>query len=333
MTDGQTVKTVTVTSALEERFGSDQIIKADTHGGAKTLLKMPYIIINMLKKANNIVIFPAQRGLKIIVPLLVFFNRFYHRRLHYCVIGGWLPELIWDKNSLIYFLKQFSGIYIETKSAKNTLNALGLQNVYVIPNCKELSIVPEHEMSRSFQHPMRVCTFSRVIKEKGIEDAIIAVADVNRKYGKEIYSLDIFGPVDSNQTEWFLELKKSFPNYVKYKGKVEYSQSVDILSGYDLLLFPTYYEGEGFAGTIIDSFFAGTPIVASDWRFNPEIIRDGETGILFPSKDTAALSRVLEDIYLKKFDLEAISCNEKKEAELYLPQNALQPMFDRLTGN
>ncbi|MBQ3953045.1 MAG: glycosyltransferase family 1 protein, partial [Ruminococcus sp.] len=107
MTDGQTVKTLTVAKALQERCGEDEVICADTHGGAKALPKLPFQVIKLLKKTNNVVILPAQRGVQVIVPLLAFFNRFFRRRLHYCVVGGWLPRLVADKKRLVRALKSF----------------------------------------------------------------------------------------------------------------------------------------------------------------------------------------------------------------------------------
>ena len=73
--------------------------------------------------------------------------------------------------------------------------------------------------------------------------------------------------MDSVQTEWFNELKSTFPSYIKYGGLVPFDKSVEVLKNYFALLFPTYYEGEGFAGTLLDAMAAGVPVVASDWRY------------------------------------------------------------------
>lgn len=60
--------------------------------------------------------------------------------------------------------------------------------------------IPESE-------PLPLCTFSRVMKEKGIEDAVNAVKSVNKYFGRVVYTLDIYGQVDSNQTGWFDNLR------------------------------------------------------------------------------------------------------------------------------
>ena len=98
------------------------------------------------------------------------------------------------------------------------------------------------------------------MREKGIEDAVNAVVSVNTDLGVQAFSLDIYGQVDGAQIEWFESLQKKFPSYIRYGGLVPYDKSVDVLKDYFALLFPTYYEGEGFAGTLIDAYSAGVPV-------------------------------------------------------------------------
>ena len=118
-------------------------------------------------------------------------------------------------------------------------------------------------------------------KEKGIEDAVRAVCEINSMHSDIFAELDIYGQIEDNQEEWLKKLQTLAPGYIKYKGMVPFSQSTKVLKEYDALLFPTYYEGEGFAGTIIDAFAAGLPVIASDWKYNSEIIKSGMTGVIF----------------------------------------------------
>lgn len=127
--------------------------------------------------------------------------------------------------------------------------------------------------------PLPLCTFSRVMKEKEIEDVVNAVKTVNEHFGRTVYTLDIYGQVDSAQTEWFNELKSIFPSYIKSGEPVPFDKSVEVLKNCFALLFPTYYEGEGFAGTLLDAVAAGVPVIASDWRYNPEIVNEMDTCI------------------------------------------------------
>ena len=87
--------------------------------------------------------------------------------------------------------------------------------------------------------PFKLCTFSRVMKEKGIEDAVNAVEEINKKYDETIFTLDIYGQIDTMQTEWFESLQSRFLKDVSYKGLVPFDKSTDVLKNYYALLFPT----------------------------------------------------------------------------------------------
>ncbi len=294
--NGQTVKTKIITEELQSRFGREQVLRIDTHGGWKTLVKAPFQTISALKNSKNILIFPAQNGLKIYAPLLSFFRHFFKgRKLHYVVIGGWLPQFLMKRNGLAKALKNFDGIYVETGTMKSALEARGFENVFVMPNCKKLTVLSENELVYPQGVPYKLCTFSRVMREKGIEDAVKTVTAVNQSFGRTVFSLDIYGQVDENQTEWFGALQRTFPDYIRYGGLIPFDKSVETLKEYFALLFPTYYEGEGFAGTLIDAYSAGVPVIASDWKYNTELVNEN-VGYVYKTRDNAALAELLSTV-------------------------------------
>ena len=294
--NGQTVKTKIITEELQRRLGRKQVLKIDTRGGWKTFLKAPFQSFYALKSSRNILIFPAQNGLRVYVPLLSFFRLFFkNRRLHYVVIGEWLPSFLTRRKSLTKVLKKFDGIYVETATMKDALETLDLKNVFIMPNCKKLNILKENELVYPQGVPYRLCTFSRVMREKGIEDAVDAVTKVNQSFGCTIFSLDIYGQVDENQTEWFETLRKNFPNYINYCGLISFDKSVETLKEYFALLFPTYYEGEGFAGTLIDAYSAGVPVIASDWKYNVELVNEN-VGYVYKTRDNVAFTELLNAV-------------------------------------
>ena len=67
------------------------------------------------------------------------------------------------------------------------------------------------------------------------------------------------------------------------------SETYSVLQKYDLLVFPTFYRGEGLPGAIVDAFISGVPVLASDWHCNSELIVDGETGYIFKVLSTSDL--------------------------------------------
>lgn len=328
--NGQTVKTKIITEELQNQLGQDQVLKFDTHGGWKTLLKAPFQVFRALKNSTNVLIFPAHNGLRVYAPLLSFVKQFFKKRkIHYVVIGGWLPQFLMQRKSLSKMLRKFDGIYVETNTMKSALEAQEFENVYVMPNCKKLTVLSENELVYPTGVPYKLCTFSRVMREKGIEDAVNAVVTVNTALGVQAFSLDIYGQVDGAQTEWFDSLRKEFPSYIRYGGLVPFDKSVDVLKDYFALLFPTYYEGEGFAGTLIDAYSAGVPVIASDWKYNAELV-DENVGCVYPTGDLLAFIDILKAAAINPT---LLLCKKRLcliEANKYKVDNAVRILLEQL---
>ena len=328
--NGQTVKTKVLANAAAGALGEEELLFLDTHGGKKALLKLPLLCFDRMRRCRNIVIMPAQNGLRIITPLLTVYNLFFRRQLHYVVIGGWLDSFLKNRGLLTWMLKQFHGIYVETGGMKAALEAMGFANVYVMPNCKDLVPLKKQELVLPEAEPYRLCTFSRVMKEKGIEEAVEAVKAVNARLGHSVYTLDIYGQVEPSQKAWFEQLVDSFPEEITYAGSVPFAESVGTLKKYFALLFPTYYQGEGFAGTLIDAFFAGVPVVASRWKYNEEIVTEGLVGTFVPPRDAEALAQRLLEIQTAPESWNAMKENCLLRAAEYAPETVSRVLLDRL---
>ncbi len=65
----------------------------------------------------------------------------------------------------------------------------------------------------------------------------------------------------------------------------------EILAGSDLLVLPSHWEGFGLV--LLEAMNAGLPVVGTRRGAIPEVIQDGETGLLVPPKDPEALATAL----------------------------------------
>ena len=329
--NGQTVKTKIITDELGKQLGNDEVIKIDTAGGKSTLLKAPFQSLKALKKAKNVIIFPAHNGLRVYAPLLSVFRKFFqNRKLHYVVIGGWLPEFLQKRKRLAKRLKRFDGIYVETNTMKNALEKQGFTNIFVMPNCKDLKILTPEELVYPNGETYKLCTFSRVMKEKGIEDAVKAVKEVNEEAGRTIYTLDIFGQVDAAQVQWFEDLKTTFPDYVNYRGVVDYDKSVDVLKNYFALLFPTRFYTEGIPGTIIDAYAAGVPVISAKWGSFSDVINEGITGFSYEFNNVTDLIRRLGYVANNANCITDLKLNCLEKSRYYLPCSIVKILIEKL---
>ena len=326
--NGQTIKTKMIADELEKHLGKESIIRIDTHGG---LISLPRIIVQLIKvfiQSEIVIMLPAHNGIKIFAPLFVAFGKILRKKILYVVIGGWLPKMTKQKKVLSYLLKKFDGIYVEIYSMKITLEKQGFKNIFVMPNFKNLQILTEKELVYTTKKPFPFCLFSRVMKEKGIEDAIEAITKLNNNVGYTLATLDIYGNIDDNYKTRFEQIQRNFPKYIQYKGIVSPTESVNVLKKHFILLFPTYYSGEGFAGTLIDAMSAGIPVIASNWKYNKEIVIEGKTGILIRSTLIYEIKYAIDHfIYFNE-----MKCFCLCEAKKYIPQNAITPMIEFITN-
>lgn len=318
--DGQTIKTKILYEELCMVLGDKEVKKVDTYNWKNNPLKLIMKSMFLIFKTKNVIVLPGSNGIKIFVPLYSLINILFKRKLHYVVIGGWLPEMLKRNNTVLKHLLNYEGIYVETNSMVELLKKSGLNNVFYMPNFKRLNIIDNNEIMKSEKFPLSMCTFSRVMQEKGIEDAILAVKSINNKYKQVIYTLDIYGQVDKAYEEKFKNLASDFPDYINYKGIVDYKESVNVLKNYFALLFPTYYPGEGLAGTIIDAFSAGLPVIATDWNYNSEIIKNQYTGLVYDNKDHGKLEEILEKIMKEPHLIDNMRLNCLKESKSYSPE-------------
>lgn len=328
--NGQTVKTKIIAGELTSRFGESEVNKLDTRFGKRNLLAMVFKTARALKNCDDLVMLPAHNGIRFFAPILNFWNYFYRRRLHYAVIGNWLPDMLKKRRSLARKLKKFTTVAVETETAHKTLLAMGFNNLIVMPNCKELVAIDKGSLQINTVEPYKLCTFSRVNAKKGIEDAIEAVKAANERAGREFYTLDIYGQIENEYKERFCELQKGFPPFISYKGQIDFDKSVDTLKDYTALLFPTQYYTEGVPGTVIDAYAAGVPVISSRWESFEDVIADNKTGIGYEFGKNEQLTEILCG-YDKTIELlSSYKANCIDAYENYSPNKVLNKLIERM---
>lgn len=111
----------------------------------------------------------------------------------------------------------------------------------------------------------------------------------------------------------------------------EYAQQM--LPLLDLFVLPSLHEGFGLV--LLEAMMAEKPVVASNVGGIPEVVVEGETGLLVPPQDSKALFEAI--VYLKDHPEEARRMGEKgrKRAEEAFPFektiSATEALYERLT--
>lgn len=327
--DGQAVKTNILAQELEQVCGRENIIRINTYGWKKNPAGLFARCVWAVRSCGNVIFMTDAGGIKVFPWLLRFANIGGKCRLHYVVIGGWLCGYLEKQKLLAGLLKKFDGIYVETRTMGRAMEKLGFSNIVVMPNCKRLAVLKEDELVYTAREPYRLCIFSRIMKEKGVQDAVMAVNTINQKSGRIVYELDIYGQVDPDQQEWFEQLKAGFPPCIRYCGTVAYSRSAEVLKNYFALLFPTKFYTEGIPGTIIDAYAAGVPVISSRWESFGDIL-DDETCISYPFDDESGLLTALEKAADNPDQLLEKKTACLRRAAAYSPEKVMGILLSRL---
>lgn len=125
------------------------------------------------------------------------------------------------------------------------------------------------------------CLASRIVKNKGIGEAIEAFASLE---GNSKYRLKIYG--DGPDAENFEKIAEP------YKNIAFYGHQSDILAKIneaDVFILPSYQEG--FSIALLEATMLGKAIIASNVDSNPEIVTDRKTGLLAEVRDTESLAK------------------------------------------
>lgn len=321
--NGQTVKTKTIIRAVTEKYG-DVLLVADTNRVNNGALESVLNILKAAMQGDLIVLAVCNFAVGLLALPLYCIARIRRKKIAYILIGGWLGDYIKKHKIAKWVLKQYDVIFAETYATGEALVEQGFTNVEYMDNCKYLEM--QTGKRDSAPDEIRLCTLSRVVPEKGIEDAIDAVKAVNNSQEQYKFLLDIYGEAEEHYKHTFFYAVNQNSDYVSYRGVIAPLECPTTLRKYDALVFPTRVKTEGMPGTVIDAMFAGTPVIAVDWNACREVIMDGYNGLIY-SWDDRDLDQVLCQPDLKNV-LQQMEVNCFEVAKRFTPQVAMQPLFD-----
>lgn len=172
------------------------------------------------------------------------------------------------------------------------------ERIIVIPNgimCPPLK--PAHEGSLHQElglspDDVLIGVVSRIARLKGLEYFLAAAPDVLARIPRAKFL--IIGD-NSFEPQYREELKEQVVT-LGLQDRVIFTgfrlDVPDILSSLAVSVLPSI-SGEGLSNSLLESMAAALPVVATNVGGNPEVVVDGETGLLVPSRDPAALAEAI----------------------------------------
>lgn len=282
---GELTKNKYIIKRLEEL--GKKVLKVDTYKSRKKIYKLwnlPFVLLFYPK--STLIISSSMGNIYFIIKFLFHFR--LKKNVIYWGIGGLFPTLIKEGKYNKKYFEYLKVIIVEGDKMKDTLLESGISNVITMPNFKSIDYIPHKDYSA--KEKTRFVFLSRVIPDKGVDYIIEVVRKLNEEGLNNKFIVDFYGGIESYYKEKFLKDIYLLDN-VNYCGSLDLSlnKNIDKLSSYDIMLFPTYWKGEGFPGVVIDAYIAGLPIIASDWSLNTEFIIDNETGFIVETHNVESL--------------------------------------------
>lgn len=145
----------------------------------------------------------------------------------------------------------------------------------------------------------------RIAEEKGVRELIKAFKMVVKKHPQAI--LNIYG---DGEKEEYRDLSGDC-------GKIRFydwpNEPLKILAENEIFVLPSYREGLSLS--LLDAAMMGKKIIASDVDGNPEVVVNGETGLLVPAKNAKKLAEAMIWMLEHKKEAEKLARNARKKYE------------------
>ncbi len=280
-----------------------------------------------LARTDVIVALPGPRAVAWLLPQYVMWRKLFRGEIHIIAVGGWLAELAKGKPAVHQQLSLCDAIYVQSHQMVRDFAAMGLCNALYFPNSRRFEFQRDPTLRES--GPVRAVFLSRVIPAKGVEVAVNAIQAANRARPGH-FTLDIYGPIGATDHEWFSQVARGFNGAVRYRGVLPLTEVQHALSEYDVLVFPTMYAGEGFAGVIVEAMIAGLAILASDWLSNSEVVQDGVHGFVLPPRDVDSFTAKLLAIDSDRQLLLTLQRQSAQAAQRYHPDAVMPTLIGRI---
>lgn len=250
----------------------------------KLIVKAPfYNIVSIHSSTNGTVFFGF---------VVYLITRFYGKPLVVRQFGGMLDDEYMNmpkiQKKILETVFKSEAVLIETKRLVNFFkNKIPSAKIIWYPNSR-----PKVEISginNQNGKKLSAVFIGHVKPSKGV----FIIKEAAEKLKSLDLQIDVYGPL----MEGVKEDQISNDENVFYKGVLEPNKVLQTLAGYDVLVFPTFYEREGYPGVIIEAYMAGIPVITTNWISIPEIVEDDVSGKLIEPKSALSLANALESLY------------------------------------
>lgn len=179
--------------------------------------------------------------------------------------------------------------------AKSEFERLGIADrVTVIPNCVDVAQYRGAGMRAHSGRLRRLVYLGRLDRDKGLTEAIEAMAALRDVHGITDIELSIAGSGDVREQLESRVQALRLRDSVHFVGPLYGAEKARFLREADAFLLPSYYEGLPYA--VLESLAAGTPVITTRVGDIPDVVIDRVHGLLIEPRSTDAIVRAIVEL-------------------------------------
>ncbi|CDG65352.1 MAG: hypothetical protein PWQ15_295 [Methanobacterium sp.] len=178
----------------------------------------------------------------------------------------------------------------------------------------------------------QILSVGYLIERKGFEYLIKAMPDVLKEHKNARLKIVGSGPLESKLKTLIYEL--GLGNEVKIVSNVSDEELLMTYNSADLFVLPSIVDSqgntEGLGVVLLEAMACGLPVMGSNVGGIPDIIRDGDTGILFTEKDSSIIAEKINLVMENKSQMENIATNGIKEVKMKFSWDKIAKDYSRI---
>jgi N-acetyl-alpha-D-glucosaminyl L-malate synthase BshA len=152
-----------------------------------------------------------------------------------------------------------------------------------------------------------VRVFAAVNRE--VESVLVMVGDGPERYGAEQEAKEL-----------------GVDRHVQFLGKID--SVAPLLAAADIFLLPS--NAESFGLSALEALASGTPVIGTNVGGLPEVVRDGETGVLCGVGDTEGMSKAAIDLLTDEKKWQAMSRAAAADARERFAMDDIVELYEQL---
>ncbi len=204
-------------------------------------------------------------------------------------------------------LENADAIVVASSFSKHTLvdNGIAVDNIFVNPYGVEADAF--FPAIKKYQPSINFVFVGLVDARKGVP----LLLEVWEKLHPLDATLTLIGPIDEVVKEL---VQTSFPTII-IKGKVPFIELKQLLPKYDVLVFPSYFEGFGLV--VLEAMAAGLPVITTNATCGADLIEHGVDGVTFNTGDREQLHKSIQSFIDFRYNLVEMGKNSREKALQY----------------